>query len=116
MGEPIERQAFVHRLDLLAEHGLPERAFDPLFDAASGHRVRRSTYVKRSGLELRTATRDLKALTDAGLLAARGETRGRSYVAAGDVADLHAATREHRTPLADPYPDLMQRINAEAAE
>lgn len=38
-------------LDLLNETGLPERAFDPLFDAAIGARVRRPSYVKRSGVE-----------------------------------------------------------------
>lgn len=38
-------------------HMLPERAADPLFDAALGLRVRRPTYVKCAQIEERTATR-----------------------------------------------------------
>ena len=66
---------------LITEHGLPERVGDPLFDAILGYRVRRPGYVKRAGIEERTATRDLNQLVTAGLLDAVGQTRGRHYTA-----------------------------------
>ncbi len=90
-------------LTLLADTRLPERAFDPLFDAAMGLVVRRPTYVKRSGIEERTATRDLRALVDAGYLEARGNTRARFYVAAGHLAEMRADSRRRRQALRDPY-------------
>lgn len=103
-----------HVEELLTKHGLPERTFDPVFDAALGLRVRRPGYVKRSGIEERTATRDLKALVDADLLMPKGNTRGRHYVAAGPVRKLAAESRRRRTQLRDPYPWLMDRIRQEA--
>ena len=100
-------------LTLLSEHGLPERTFDPLFDAAMGLRVRRPGYVRRSGIEERTATRDLNALVHAGLLEGRGATKGRFYVAAGRVRALARDSRQRRARLADPYPGLMDTIRRE---
>lgn len=100
-----------HRvLEILNELGLPERCFDPVFDAAIGVRLRRPTYVERSGIEERTASRDLKALVDAGLLEPMGNTRARYYLAAGEIRDLRAASREGRRALNDPYPQLMGEI------
>lgn len=98
--------------DLLTSHGLPARTFDPLFDAALGLRVRRPGYVKRSGIEERTATRDLKSLVDAGLLEPQGNTRGRHYVASGPVVALASESRRRRATLDDPYPSLMNQIRA----
>lgn len=97
-------------LDVVTAAGLPERTFDPLFDAALGLRVRRPTYVKRSGVEERTATRDLKALVDAGLLVAEGNTRGRIYRAAGAVAEVHRELRSRREQLVDPYPGFRDQL------
>ena len=37
--------------DALREHDLPDRTADELYDAVIGFRIRRSTYVKRSGVE-----------------------------------------------------------------
>jgi Fic family protein len=91
--------------ELLAKHGLPERTADALFDALLGLRVNRPTYVKRTGLVERTATRDLLALADAGLLVARGERRGRLYVAGDPVVALRDDIRAGRQPLIDPYRD-----------
>lgn len=72
--------------ELIEEAGLPERCFDPAFDAAIGARVRRPSYVKRSGVEERTASRDLKTLVDCGLLRALGNTRARYYLADGEYS------------------------------
>lgn len=99
---------------LVAQHRLPERVFDPLFDAALGLRVRRPTYVKRSGIEDRTASRDLKALVNARLLTPEGNTRGRFYVASGELIALRDDSRSRRQRLDDPYPWLMDRIRTEA--
>lgn len=100
-------------LELVAERGLPERTLDPVFDAAMGLRVRRPGYVRRSGIEQRTASRDFKHLVEAGLLAAQGQTKGRFYVADGPVREVGLAAKRRRAPLVDPYPDLMDRISHE---
>ena len=103
-------------LRILEQHGLPERVFDPLFDAALGLRVRRPAYVKRTGVEERTATRDLKALTDAGLLAAHGQTKGRYYVAAGEVREMHEDSRRSAPPSSIPIPSCPRRsLNGRAS-
>jgi len=99
---------------VIARLGLPDRAFDPLFDATLGLRVRRPTYVKRTGVEERTATRDLRALVDVGLLSAKGNTRGRFYLASGDLMALRDEARARRARLEDPYPWLIDRLRAEA--
>jgi Fic family protein len=103
-------------LDMLAaRHGLAERMADPLFDAALGSRVQRSTYVKRTGLELRTATRDLARLVELGLLDAVGHTRARHYVAGPALRELRTEVRAARVPLEDPYPGLMDEVRALAS-
>jgi Fic family protein len=100
-----EASAIWTELDtLLARHHLPARVTDLLYEAVLGYRVRRASYVKTAGVEERTASRDLAALVELGILTARGETRGRHYVAGQILADLHQSCRERRRPLADPYP------------
>lgn len=95
---------------MIARHRLPERVADALFDAALGLRVTRPSYVKRVGVEERTATRDLARLVELGLLSARGERRGRHYVGGSGVLDLRREVRSRRSPVADPYPSLMDEI------
>jgi hypothetical protein len=62
-----------------------------MFDAARGLRVRNATYrtavVQSAAEELseQVASRDLRLLTQAGLFEARGETRGRFYVATAEL-------------------------------
>lgn len=75
-----------------------------------GMPVRRPGYVKRSGIEDRTASRDLRALVDAGLLEARGQTKGRFYLADGRVRDLATEVRVSRAQLIDPFPELMHLV------
>lgn len=100
--------------DVVAEHRLPERATDALFDAARGLRVQRSTYLKRVELEQRTATRDLSAMVDAGLLRSVGQTRARYYLADEPLAALHRQVRSSRPPLEDPFPTLMAEVRRAA--
>jgi len=91
------------------QHQLPERVIYPLFDAALGLRVRRGTYIATladSGDEIsdQTASRDFKALVDAGLLIPHGEKRGRSYEGSDVVRGImnRAIPREARDDT-DPF-------------
>jgi len=95
---------------LLAENKLPSRMAEAVFDAILGLRVNRPTYVKRTGLIERTATRDLLSLAEVGILVARGERRGRSYVAGEPVLAIRDRIRAERRALVDPYPTLESEI------
>lgn len=90
----------------VAKARLPERVEDVLFDAALGIRIRRPGYLERAGVDERTGTRDLTRLSDAGLLSAHGNTRGRYYLVGPALAEVIEPIRAARAPLEDPYPDL----------
>jgi len=87
---------------------LPYRTIYALFDAAHGLRVRNSTYraelADKDGITLQTATRDLAELVGAGLLVARGQARGRHYVAGPALRDLSKAIIDARDPRDDSDP------------
>lgn len=100
---------------LIAEHGLPDRVTDELYDAFIGFRIRRSTYVNRAQVEQRTATRDLTRLSELGLLSSVGETSGRHYVAGPVLRRLRDGIVADRAPATDPYPWLRARL-AQPAE
>lgn len=97
--------------------GLPERCASGLMDAAYGLRIRRKSY--RSSVETvtgdeisdLTASRDLKAMVDSGLLLAVGERRGRYYVAGDDVTALRGRVRAERAPKVadDPFSVIRER-------
>ena len=74
-------------------HGLPERTVMALLEAASGIRVRNSSYRASADISNNLASRDLKSLVDAGLLEARGERRGRHYVASASVRTIREEIR-----------------------
>lgn len=89
---------------------LPERVVAALFDAVNGFRIRRATYMAaladtNEGVSEQTATRDLGALVDAGLLQAHGDKRGRQYTAAGQLLELRQRARDARDPKdrTDPF-------------
>lgn len=92
-----------------ATHKLPERSMMALFDAMIGLRVRNATYrsyfadTPEEITEV-TASRDLKALVSAGLLEARGEKRGRHYVAKPVLAEIRRRVRDAREPRDDRDP------------
>lgn len=101
---------------LVAGFGLPARAVGVLADAARGRRIRRSIYMKLvemttgdaiSGL---TASRDLKALVDVGVLEPQGSGRGRIYYGSDGLRRLWADVRAGRPPRSedDPYVTLAQ--------
>jgi Fic family protein len=79
--------------ELTSARKLPERAIYALFDAAVGFRVRNSTYRPTADVSEQVASRDLKAMVDAGLLVAKGEARGRSYSRGTALSELWAKTR-----------------------
>ena len=93
-----------------SSYDLPERMDLALYEAALGYRIRRSTYIKRTEVEDRTASRDLKAFVEHGLLRAVGETRGRHYVAGPALEPVLAARRQSRTPVSDPYSWVPERL------
>jgi hypothetical protein len=67
---------------LVEKEKLPERAWMPLFDAALGIRATNSRYRNDAAISELTAWRDLKRMSDCGLLAPHGERRARTYSAA----------------------------------
>jgi len=100
----------------VARAGVPDRSVGALVDAARGFRLRRSLYVKLTEsatgepISDDTASRDLKACSDAGLLVPFGEKRGRYYRASEDLKALWVGIRQQRGPRdeEDPYVTVLQ--------
>ena len=84
-------------------------------DASVGVRIRRKIY--RSSVEAAmgeeisdlTASRDLKAMVDTGLLDAVGERRGRYYLAGDTLTRLREQVRSDRPPKSSDDPFAMVR-------
>ncbi len=102
---------------LVDRRRLPSRAVGVLADAARGRRIRRSIYIRLVELtdgdpisDL-TASRDLKALVDAGVLDATGAGRGRTYHGSRELQELWRAVRSGRPPRSqdDPYMTVAQQ-------
>jgi Fic family protein len=100
---------------LIAEHGLPERAMEAMFDAVLGYRVRRASYLKHADVTEQTATRDLAALASAGILAAQGSGRGRFYIGGEPIRQIQERRRSRRGPMRDPYPWMRARLGEPTA-
>lgn len=103
--------------ELAESNALPERAAAGLMDAAYGFRVRRGSYqtsvtdVAGEEISNLTASRDLKAMVDSGLLAAVGEKRGRYYLASDTLAAVRDEIRAKRPARAkdDPFDLVRER-------
>lgn len=101
--------------DLALAHRMPERCAAALYDSAFGLRLRNAGYrrlVEQTlGEEISTltASRDLAALVNAGLLVARGERRGRHYLGSPGVQQLRARIRATRPPRDDTDPYVIAR-------
>ncbi len=97
---------------LVNEWGLPARAVGPLCDASRGLRMHNWNYrlaVQESEgypIDPAMASRDLKALVNAGLLTPRGETRGRYYLGTPDLRAVRKEVRS-RYPIG-PATDLFE--------
>jgi len=104
-------------LELATKHQLPERCAAGLMDAAYGFRLRRGSYKGVVATALAdeisdlTASRDLRAMVEAGLLTPVGERRGRYYLASKQVEHLRRKIRSERPPKAegDPFQIVRQR-------
>lgn len=101
---------------LIADRGVPSRSIGALADASRGRTLQRSIYTKLveitdgDPISDLSASRDLKTLTDAGLLDAAGAGRGRTYHGTRELRDLWHDIRSSRPPRAesDPYEALAQ--------
>ncbi len=87
---------------LLNEKQMPDRMLPALSDAAIGYKVRNPLYRKSAEISELTASRDLKAMVEAGLLVAHGEKRGRYYLASAKLKKLFQAAWEPPTNV-DPF-------------
>lgn len=79
--------------ELLEAANIDDRAMDALFDALFGATVTRGRYINSlaeagTSISPQTATRDLTALAQAGLLTPAGEKRGRAYTAAPALIEI----------------------------
>lgn len=114
-----ESERLWEELDRLAtRHGLAERTEYALYDALLGYRVRNATYRAVASLEGQelteaTALRDLRQLTEAGLLVARGEKRGRVYVAGEALLVIRRQITAARDPRDDVDPFTAGTVQAE---
>ena len=78
--------------------GVPERSISALFNAALGYRIRNATYrTLAEDISELVASRDLRALVAAGLLAPVGERRGRTYLASDQLKRIELSIRSTRT-------------------
>lgn len=114
-----ETEALWDRCEQLAErHGLPGRCVGAMCDAARGWRLRRSLYIKvvlsSTGETIAdaSATRDLGAMANAGLLDPQGEKRGRYYRATALLRGAWDSIRVQRPPRPDedPYGSFQEQL------
>jgi Fic family protein len=90
-------------------HGLHERTEVALIDAAFNYKVRNSHYRDVNKISDVVASRDLKVLTELGLLMPVGERRGRFYVATNVLKEIRQRyTDTTRAP--NPYDVLRARV------
>ena len=82
---------------------LPERSVPALFNASLRFRLRNADYREVAEVNENIAGRDLGRLVEAGLLATRGERRGRYYVATPTLTALNDSIRVERKPVEDPF-------------
>jgi Fic family protein len=85
---------------------LPSRIVPVLFNTALGFRAQRSLYrsLVEEDVSDAMATRDLRAMADAGLLVAHGERRGRFYTASEGLRAIAVEIRGRRPRLDDSDP------------
>jgi Fic family protein len=95
---------------IIEKRGLPDRMIHAMFDAVVGFRVRNAIYRAtladaEEEISEQSASRDFKVMTDLGLLAARGERRGRYYVRSGALSEVYESVLQARTARdnSDPF-------------
>lgn len=90
----------IHTLSVRLE--LNERVELSLFDACIGLKVTNSRYRGETGVSEFVASRDLKKLSDLGVLAPIGDGRGRVYISGAELARIRETTRTPRQ-MTDPF-------------
>lgn len=101
--------------ELAERHELAERCTAALIDAAYGFRVRRGSYQRGIatswGEEVPdvTASRDLKAMVQKGLLLPVGDGRSRHYLPTPQLTEIRERIRSERPPRSDLDPFEMVR-------
>ena len=94
---------------LVTQHKLNERMEMSLIDAVFGFKVRAGRYQVENEVSDVVASRDLRRLCDIGLLEPVGEKRGRFYIGAKPLKEIHARSRPGKTRVDDPY-ELVRRF------
>ena len=87
-------------------HGLPERNEVVMMDAAFGYKVRNGRYRHENEISDVVASRDLKRLSDLGILMPVGEKRGRYYTAGKPLEEIRKKCSD-TTMAPNPY-DLVK--------
>jgi len=110
----IKRNAEIGRtwdeIELIAnQHALPERTHGALMDAAFGYVVRNLRYREEQQISDVVASRDLKRLSELGLLEPIGQKRGRYYLASERLRGIREACRD-RTRAPNPYQLLATKM------
>jgi len=103
----MKRNAMIGRMfteiqKVREQMGLPERVEMVMMDAAYGYKVRNLHYRQLNEISDVVASRDLKRMSDGGLLVPKGEKRGRYYIAAAPLIELRKKCAD-RTRANDPY-------------
>jgi Fic family protein len=88
---------------LIAPYKLHERMEMSLLDAAFGFAVRAGRYQQENQVSDVVASRDLKKLSDLGLLEPVGEKRGRYYRAGVSLREIYKNAVLEQPCVADPY-------------
>lgn len=105
-------QIYEEVLKIQTDHKLPERTYSALMDGAMGLRVRAGRYRKEHEISDVVASRDLRKMSDLGLLIPHGERRGRFYTGAKILTDM-AATYKVTKKSRDPYDLVREKAQAE---
>lgn len=90
-------------MDHAQTHGISERQVTALHEVAMVGRVRRSRYERAEAINTQQATRDLQALTKAGVLTAVGQTKGRHYTAGPQFPQNVLSTARRPHTITNPY-------------
>jgi Fic family protein len=83
-------------------HGLPDRTEMIMMDAAFNYKVRNGRYRQENDISDVVASRDLKRMSDLGLLMPVGEKRGRYYIAAAPLKEIRDRCADN-TRAPNPY-------------
>jgi Fic family protein len=100
---------------LAEDNGLPERCAVAIMDAGYGLRIRRGSYqssaeeVAGEEISEQTASRDLRAMVDSGLLEPFGERRTRYYLAGAKPKEIRERVRAGRPQPGEEDPFVLVR-------